>query len=202
MEVVDAIPDNAAMLRSAGVLTTLNSDDAELGRRLNTEAAKAMRHGQLPPEAALDLVTINAARQLRVEARTGSLEAGKDADFVIWNGPPLSTYSRVLQTWVDGVRRFDRDTDLRQRESAAVERRRLIAAASADAARRATTDAAGGGNRARTEGTAAPADFGDLAWRRAWNAARALQGSYGSHDAWHECTEDGAWHGLDREALR
>lgn len=192
MEVVDAIPDNAAMLRSAGVLTTLNSDDAELGRRLNTEAAKAMRHGQLPAEEALKLVTINAARQLRVDQRTGSLEPGKDADFVVWNGPPLSTYSRVLQTWVDGVRRFDEQSDRRMREEAAQERKRLLtaAAAAAEAARRAGEAAPA---RTRTEASSPPVDFGDLAWRRALTAIRAVQHSYGGHDAWHECTEDGAW---------
>ena len=211
MEVVDAIPDNAAMLRSAGVLTTLNSDDAELGRRLNTEAAKAMRHGGLAPEEALSLVTINAARQLRVDTRTGSLEVGKDADFVVWNGPPLSTFSRVLQTWVDGRRLFDADTDQRLRAEAAGERRRLVAAAAVEAARR-TAEAsgarpgiAGASGPSGAAGIAAaspPAEFGDLAWRRALTTLRAWQSSYGGHDAWHECTEDGAWYGSAGEDVR
>ena len=211
MEVVDAIPDNAAMLRSAGVVTTLNSDDAELGRRLNTEAAKAMRHGRLTAEEALALVTINAARQLRVDSRTGSLEVGKDADFVLWNGPPLSTYSRVLQTWVDGVRRFDEGTDRQMREQASVARQRLLAAAAAasaaEASRRLAEGGAAGGRSAPGAAAGsnpdAPAsgsriDFGDLAWRRAMMTVRAWQDSYGGHDAWHECTEDGAWMGADQ----
>jgi imidazolonepropionase-like amidohydrolase len=110
-EVYDAIPDNGAIMHDQGVLVTFNSDSDELARRLNLEAAKAVKYGGLPPEEALKFVTINAARQLGAENRVGSLEAGKDADFVIWSGPPLSTSSRCEQTWIEGRRFFDIDED-------------------------------------------------------------------------------------------
>ncbi|HUY87443.1 MAG TPA: amidohydrolase family protein [Pirellulales bacterium] len=101
-EVYDAIPYNGAMLHRAGVLTSFNSDDAELARRLNLEAAKAVKYGGLSPEAALHFVTINPAKQLGIDRRVGSLEAGKDADLVVWSGSPLSSYARCEQTWIDG----------------------------------------------------------------------------------------------------
>jgi imidazolonepropionase-like amidohydrolase len=107
IEVYDAIPDNGAIMHDQGVLVTFNSDSDELARRMNLEAAKAVKYGGLSEEEALKFVTINAARQLRAEARVGSLEAGKDADFVIWSGPPLSTFSRCEQTWIEGRRYFD-----------------------------------------------------------------------------------------------
>ena len=86
---------------------------------MNIEAAKAMRYGGLSREEALALVTINPARQLGVADRIGSLEPGKDADFVLWSGDPLSGYSRPLETWVDGARRFSvaEDQALRERDS-------------------------------------------------------------------------------------
>jgi len=114
-EVYDAIPDNAAMMHQQGVLTSVNSDSGDLARRLNTEAAKTMKYGGLSPEDALKLVTINPARQLRIDAKTGSLETGKEADFVIWNGHPLSNYASVKQTWIDGRKYFDREEDRKQR---------------------------------------------------------------------------------------
>ena len=111
IEVYDAIPDNGAIMHDQGVLVTFNSDSDELARRMNWEAAKAMKYGGLSAEEALKFVTINAARQLRADTRVGSLEPGKDADFVIWSGPPLSTYSRCEQTWIDGRRFFDLEED-------------------------------------------------------------------------------------------
>jgi imidazolonepropionase-like amidohydrolase len=125
-EVYDAIPDNAAMMNGQGVLTTVNSDSADLARRLNTEAAKSMKYGGLTPEDALKLVTINAAKQLRIDARTGSLENGKDGDFVIWSGNPLSNYARVQQTWIDGRKYFDRAEDAEARKSFATQREALV----------------------------------------------------------------------------
>jgi imidazolonepropionase-like amidohydrolase len=125
-EVYDAIPDNAAMMNGQGVLTTVNSDSADLARRLNTEAAKSMKYGGLTPEEALKLVTINSAKQLRIDAKTGSLENGKDADFVIWSGNPLSNYARVQQTWIDGRRYFDRAEDAEARKSFAAQREALV----------------------------------------------------------------------------
>ncbi|MEY2520583.1 MAG: hypothetical protein QOF24_2342 [Verrucomicrobiota bacterium] len=125
-EVYDAIPDNAAMMQGQGVLTSVNSDSADLARRLNTEAGKSMKYGGLSPDDALKLVTINPARQLRIDAKTGSLETGKDADFVIWNGNPLSNYSSVNQTWIDGRKYFDRAEDAEGRKAFAAQREALV----------------------------------------------------------------------------
>jgi len=125
-EVFDAIPHNGALMREAGVTVSFNSDSNELARRMNTEAAKAVRYGGVEPSEALRFVTLNAAKQFKVEDRMGSLEAGKDADFVIWSGDPLSTMTRCESTWVDGRELFslERDRELRQRDRA--ERERLI----------------------------------------------------------------------------
>ncbi|HUF60744.1 MAG TPA: amidohydrolase family protein [Verrucomicrobiales bacterium] len=126
-EVYDAIPHNGAMLHRAGVLTSFNSDDAELGRRMNIEAAKAIKYGDLSDEEALRFVTINPARQLGIESRAGSLEPGKDADFVIWSGHPLSNYSRCEQTWIDGRNYFSLERDRALRSEAIRERERISA---------------------------------------------------------------------------
>jgi imidazolonepropionase-like amidohydrolase len=125
-EVYDAIPDNAAMMNGQNVLTSVNSDSADLARRLNTEAAKSTKYGGMSPEDALKLVTINSAKQLRIDAKTGSLENGKDADFVIWTGNPLSNYARVQQTWIDGRKYFDRAEDAEARKSFAAQREALV----------------------------------------------------------------------------
>ncbi len=126
MEVMDAIPYNGALMNEVGVLTTFNSDSSEHARRLNTEAAKAVRYGGVSPEEALKFVTINAAKQLRIDHRTGSLAVGKDADFVVWSGDPLSIYTRCEQTWIEGARYFDLDKDRELSERTATERNRLI----------------------------------------------------------------------------
>jgi imidazolonepropionase-like amidohydrolase len=115
-EVIDAIPYNVALMVRNGVLTSVNSDSDELARRLNLDAAKAMKYGGLSEEEALRLCTINPAKQLRLDHRVGSLEPGKDADLAIWNGHPLSTYSRVETTFVEGEVYFDRKADLLRRE--------------------------------------------------------------------------------------
>lgn len=110
-EVYDAIPHNGALLHRAGVTTSFNSDSDELARRLNTEAAKAVKYGGVSREEALCFVTLYPARQLGIDHLVGSLEPGKDADFVIWSGDPLSTYSLCLETWIDGARYFSRDEE-------------------------------------------------------------------------------------------
>ncbi len=115
MEAYDAIPYNGALMRDRGIVVSYNSDSDELARRLNTEAAKAVKYGNVPEIDALDFVTLNPAKQLRIDGRTGSLEAGKDADFVVWSGSPLSVYSVAEQTWVDGIKEFDRSKDLAER---------------------------------------------------------------------------------------
>lgn len=127
-EAYDAIPHNAALMTRAGVLTSINSDSDELARRLNSDAAKAVKYGGLSEVEAFALVTINPARQLGIGDRAGSLEPGKDADFVIWTENPLSTLARVEQTWIDGARYFDRAEDLELRERVARERERLVQA--------------------------------------------------------------------------
>ena len=126
MEVFDAIPFNGALMHRAGVVVSFNSDDDELARHLNHEAAKAVKYGGVSPEEALKFVTLNPAKQLRIDAHVGSLEEGKQADFVIWNGPPLSTLSVCMQTWVDGRKYFDRDADLMRRDADAKLQRQLI----------------------------------------------------------------------------
>jgi N-acetylglucosamine-6-phosphate deacetylase len=125
-EVLDAIPYNGAIMHQAGVVVSFNSDDDELARHLNHEAAKAIKYGGVEPAEALKFVTLNPAKQLRIERWVGSLEAGKHADFVIWNRSPLSTLSACQQTWIDGRKYFDRAQDLRQREQDATLHRQLI----------------------------------------------------------------------------
>ena len=115
-EVWDAIPYNGALMREAGVTVSFNSDDAELARRLNLEAAKAVKYGNVPEEEALKFVTLNPAKQLRVDAYVGSIEVGKHADLVVWSASPLSTFTRCEQTWVDGRRYFDRKEDAQMRK--------------------------------------------------------------------------------------
>jgi len=111
MEVMDAIPYNNALLTRAGVVTSSNSDSNDLARRMNTEAAKAVRFGDLTPTEALALVTINPAKQLRIEQKVGSIEVGKDADLVLWNRQPLSSMARAEQTWIEGRKYFDLVSD-------------------------------------------------------------------------------------------
>ena len=133
MEASEAIAYNAVMMEQRGVLTSLNSDDANLARRLNYEAAKMQRYGGLNPENALAMVTINPARQLHIEDRVGSLAEGKDADIVIWNGDPLSVFTRAETTFVDGQVRFSREADLAHREQVTIARELLIADVKGDA---------------------------------------------------------------------
>jgi imidazolonepropionase-like amidohydrolase len=108
IEAYDAIPHNATLLDEAGAVTSLNSDSDELVRRLYADAAKAIRYGGLDPVRALALVTLNPAKQLAIDARVGSIEAGKDADLALLSGDPLSSLSRVLWTMVDGEIEFER----------------------------------------------------------------------------------------------
>jgi imidazolonepropionase-like amidohydrolase len=125
-EVIEAIPYNGAILHDVGVVTAFNSDDAEMARRLNQEAAKAVLYGGVPEEEALKFVTLNPAKLLRIDHRVGSIKAGKDADVVVWNGPPLSVYSRVEKTFVDGILYFDAQRDLQMRQEIEKERARIL----------------------------------------------------------------------------
>jgi imidazolonepropionase-like amidohydrolase len=125
-EVRYAIPYNAALMNLAGVTTAINSDDAEMSRRLNHEAAKSIRYGGMGEEEALKMVTLNPAKLLHLDDRMGSIKAGKDADIVLWSDHPLSVYSKSLMTLVDGKVYFDRAEDLALRVEIAAERNRLI----------------------------------------------------------------------------
>jgi len=125
-EVVDAIPHNAALMTNVGANVSINSDSDEHARRLNTEAAKAMKYGGLEPHEALKLVTINPAIQLGVADRVGSIEPGKDADLAIWSGDPLSYRSRCLSTWIDGREVYSDARDRQLAEAAEAERQRII----------------------------------------------------------------------------
>jgi N-acetylglucosamine-6-phosphate deacetylase len=125
-EVFDAIPYNGSLMYEAGVVTSFNSDDRELARHLNHEAAKAVKYGGVPEEDALRFVTLNPAIQLRIDDRVGSLEPGKHADLVVWSGHPLSILSRAEETWIDGRKYFDLAEDRARRAQEAEMRARLI----------------------------------------------------------------------------
>jgi|CXWL01.1.fsa_nt_gi imidazolonepropionase-like amidohydrolase len=127
-EVLDAIPYSPCVMHDRGVVTSVNSDSPESIRRLNQEAGKAVAYCGMSEVEALAMATINPAQQLRIADRVGSLEPGKDADFVIWSGNPLSVESRVEQTWVDGTRLFDLATDRELRARDAAEKAALVAA--------------------------------------------------------------------------
>ena len=130
IEAVDAIPHNAAIMVRKGVLVSINSDSAEHSRRLNTEAAKSIRWGGLTDDEALALVTINPAKQLRIDNRVGSLEPGKDADVVVWTHHPLSAYAIVDRTYIDGTVYYDRKADERRLTDLRKEKSDLAAAES------------------------------------------------------------------------
>ncbi|HEX9887568.1 MAG TPA: amidohydrolase family protein [Longimicrobiales bacterium] len=125
VEAYDATTYNARILLEAGVVTSLHSDNSQLSSRMNWEAGKLLRTG-VSEDDALSTVTINAARVLNIQDRIGSLEAGKDADFVIWNGHPLSQFTKAEETWVDGRRYFSIEEDLVLREQVRRERAQLI----------------------------------------------------------------------------
>ena len=134
-------------MHRAGVVTSFNSDSNELARRLNTEAAKAVKYGGLSEEEALEFVTINPAKQLRIDDRVGSLEPDKDADFVIWSGHPLSSFSRAEQTWIEGRKFFDVELDAEMRRQIAAQRSRLIQKALATRLQGGEGSNRGGGRR-------------------------------------------------------
>lgn len=125
-EVNDAIPYNGAIMHSQGVLTSFNSDDAEMSRRLNQEAAKAVKYGNVSEEDAWKFVTLNPAKQLHIDNRTGSIKEGKDADLVLWNKNPLDIQARPQITMVDGIVFFDIEKDKEMRAAVKKERQQLV----------------------------------------------------------------------------
>ena len=127
-EVRYAIPYNAALMQQAGVVVAINSDDAEMARRLNQEAAKAVKYGNVSEVDALKMVTLNPAMLMHLDDRMGSIRAGKDADLVLWSDHPLSVYAVAETTWIEGAPYYDRQEDMALREAIAAERARIIAA--------------------------------------------------------------------------
>lgn len=125
-EVIDAIPYNGALMTDVGVTVSFNSDSRELARRMNTEASKGVKYGGLSEEEALKLVTLNPAIQLKIDKWVGSLEVGKDADFVIWTDHPLSTQAVCEQTWIDGIRYFSLEEDNKLKKRDKILRRNLV----------------------------------------------------------------------------
>ena len=110
-EVYDAIAHAGSLMHQRGVVVSFNSDSSDLARRMNIEAAKAVRYGGTSAEDALKFVTLNPAKQLRIDQRVGSLEIGKDGDFVLWSRSPLDSTTVCQQTWIEGRKYFDRDLD-------------------------------------------------------------------------------------------
>ena len=125
-EVNDAIPYNAAIMQKQDVVTAINSDDREMIRRLNQEAAKTIKYGGLTELEAWKMVTINPAKLLHIDNRVGSIKEGKDADVVLWSGSPLSVYSKAERTMIEGTTYFDLETDKQNREKIKKERNELV----------------------------------------------------------------------------
>ncbi len=126
MEVKDAIPYNAAIMHRQGVVVSINSDDAEMARRLNQEAAKAVEYGGISEADAWKMVTLNPAKLLHLDGRLGSIRSGKDADLVLWNANPLSIYARPEKTIIDGAVYFDLQGEDAKRDALQAERARII----------------------------------------------------------------------------
>ena len=126
MEVKEAIPYNASLMEKMGIVTAINSDDAEMSRRLNQEAAKSVKYGGLSEEEALKLVTLNPAKLLHLDNTMGSIKVGKSGDLVLWTDNPLSVYAKVDKTIIDGQIYFDADADKKLRDEIRTDRARII----------------------------------------------------------------------------
>ena len=125
-EVQDATGYNAAIMQRVGVNTIINSDDAEMARRLNQEAGKIVKYGGVTEDEAFKMVTLNPAKALHIDNKVGSIKVGKDADVVLWTDNPLSIYAKSLYTIVDGTVFFDRTKDAEKSKAVATERAKLI----------------------------------------------------------------------------
>ncbi len=125
-EVTDAIGYNAAIMQQVGVNTVINSDDAEMARRLNQEAGKIIKYGGVSEDEAFKMVTLNPAKALHIDHKVGSIKVGKDADVVLWSENPLSIYAKSLYTIVDGTVYFDREKDAERSKQVTAERTKLI----------------------------------------------------------------------------
>jgi len=125
-EVNDAIPFNAAIMHNAGVTVAINSDDREMSRRLNQEAAKTVKYGGVSELEAWKMVTINPAKLLHIDDKVGSIKEGKDADVVLWSNHPMSIYAKVEKTIIEGKVFFDIVEDLKKREAIKEEKSKII----------------------------------------------------------------------------
>ncbi|WP_163938056.1 amidohydrolase family protein [Paraferrimonas sp. SM1919] len=125
-EVIDAVPHNACLMHEQGVLTSINSDDNEMQRRLNQEAAKSIMYCGMSEIDALNMITINPAKQLKIDGFTGSIEVGKQADIVLWDTHPLSVYAQVESTWIDGRKYYDRQQNSQQQIQDNMEKQALL----------------------------------------------------------------------------
>jgi imidazolonepropionase-like amidohydrolase len=125
-EVAEAIPYNGKLMHEVGLVTGFNSDDAEMARRLNQEAGKAVTYGHMSEEEALKLVTLNPAKMLHVDNHIGSIKAGKDADVVVWSTDPLSIYAVAEKTFVDGVLYWDIEKDAEKQKALVTDEARII----------------------------------------------------------------------------
>jgi imidazolonepropionase-like amidohydrolase len=125
-EVKDAIPYNASIMAAAGVTVAINSDDAEMSRRLNQEAAKSIKYGGMSEEEAWKMVTLNPAKLLHLDDKVGSIKVGKDADLVLWSDHPLSVYAIAEKTLIEGAVYFDIEKDKLQRAAIKKEKNKLI----------------------------------------------------------------------------
>lgn len=181
METYDAIPYNAGILQHQGVVTSINSDSNDLGRRLNTEAGKAGRYGKLSDTEALALVTRNPARQLRIEDRVGSIASGLDADLVLWSHHPLSAYARPRKVWIDGREYFDLAADAAEQQRVADARAELVQAALAQASKGGPPGGAEGPGR-KPRMLIDPTRYRVLDSRLA-----AMRGAYHDGEAVHYC---------------
>ncbi len=165
-EATDAIGYNPALMHEAGVLTALHSDNPELARRMNLDAAKAVRYGGVDPHEALKMITAYSADQIGAGDQIGRIAEGYDADLVLWDGHPLSAFSKVTQTWVDGRLYFDREADQRMQEALEAERAELMAMVLNQ----------GEDDAGATETDTDPADSPATAKRQTFNFARHLTG--------------------------
>jgi len=125
-EVNDAIPYNAALMTEQDVVVCINSDDAEMGRRLNQEAAKTIKYGGLSEEQAWKLVTLNPAKALHLDDLMGSIKIGKAADLVLWTANPLSIEARASLTMIDGVIYFEEAQQAQLQQKIELERTRIL----------------------------------------------------------------------------
>ena len=185
VEVIDGIPNNAAMMLRQGVNVSLNSDSQDLGRRLNTEAAKAVRYGNLSETEALQLVTLNPAKQLRIDAEVGSIEVGKSADLVLWNHAPLSTMARVDTVWIDGRVYFDRIAEQAELTRIETARAKLVQAALPERLAALAAPAQPSGARSLRLDVALQWHT-NKHWPSIWMAKRGL---YHNGEATHFCTD-------------